>query len=56
MPELLLVFTGDRSAEALAEIQSRYQITAMAPPRLAIVVADESQIGELHRQAGVESV
>jgi hypothetical protein len=56
MQELLLVFTGDRSAEALAEIQSRYQITGMAPPRLAIVVADESQIGELRRLAGVESV
>jgi hypothetical protein len=47
MQELLLVFTGNRSAEALAEIQSHYQITAMAPPRLAVVVADESQIDEL---------
>jgi hypothetical protein len=56
MPEVLVVFKDPPSQRTITDLKARYRVTALMPPRLAVLDLPESQLTELQRMPGVEAV
>ncbi len=56
MQEILVILTATDSTGSMAALKQHYQVTATAPPRLAVVSTEEERVEDLRRLIGVEEV
>jgi hypothetical protein len=53
MPERLVLLSGQDAPAELADLQARYRVSGLLPPRLAIVDLDDSQAELVGRRPGI---
>ncbi len=56
MQEVLILFKEPPSQRAVADLKVRYAVKALAPPRIAALHLQESQLQDLERMPGLAAV